>query len=232
VRVFHDFIEAKGELARDLQELGTNVFAGYQSKDVDKMDEAAVAALTTKELTNYGYVVLSPQRRDLHPSQPWAGLEWRDRLEGILGSPSNPGHAWQERREIWEPLREADGGFSYTYSERFFMARTRHVIEELKAHPTTRQAYISIWNPQIDTPRLGKRRVPCSLGYQVMIRDDMVHLTYHMRSSDFATHFDNDVWLALSFQEWVAANTTQATGSFTHVLGSLHVYAKEVANVF
>jgi thymidylate synthase len=122
--------------------------------------------------------------------------------------------------------------FSYTYSERLRDARVENILKDMKEHPHSRQIYISIWNPLFDGPRLGKRRVPCSLGYQLMRRKGQLDIAYHMRSSDFTTHFDNDVWLALKLLEWFCEELELPMGSFTHKIGSLHVYEQDVVHAF
>lgn len=232
--MFKDFIDAKNEIRRDLNELGTTVFAGYQGMDHDKLDRDK---FTTKELTNYGYVVTRPFVSHLQPVQPWADAEWEERLSGCRGAPVNPGEAWKLRPEIWTPLLEHREGFpsqsqfSYTYSERL-AASVPHAIFELYEHPTSRQVYVSVWDPSKDGPSVGKRRVPCSLGYHFLFRNGALHVTYYMRSSDFSTHFDNDIYLALKLATFMADRIDQPLGSFTHVINSLHVYAADVAGVF
>jgi thymidylate synthase len=233
VRVYTDFIQAKNEIRRDLNELGTTVFAGYQGMDHSKLDREK---FTTKELHNYGYVVTRPFISQLQPIQPWADAEWEERLSGARGNPVNPGEAWKLRPEVWTPLLEKfhemdDGAFSYTYSERFAES-VPPAIFELFTHPTSRQAYVSVWNPALDGPNVGHRRVPCTLGYHFMLRNGELHTTYYMRSSDFGTHFDNDVYLAMKLAYFVAECIDQPVGSFTHVINSLHVYAADVAGVF
>lgn len=228
MRVYGDFRAAKNEIARDLNELGVSVFAGYQSKNIEDLDRDK---LTTKELENYGYVVVTPRDSDLEPVQPWADAEWSERLTGIRGYPVNPGKAWRLRQEVWGPLLEADGRFSYTYSQRLWPS-VADVVFALSANGNSRQAYVSIWDTMVDSNRLGVRRVPCSLGYHFMLRNGALDMTYTMRSSDFATHFDNDCWLALQLQAYVAERLDQPIGSFTHFINSLHTYAANVAGVF
>lgn len=237
MRVFRNFDEAKNEMARDLNELGVTVRAGYQSLEVGDNPN-----FETKELQNYDYRVLRPSRADLEPkTADWCHTEWADRVNGILGDPVNPGRSWKLRPEVWEPLLEPDYYgmfkegqqlFSYTYSERLCAAHVDLVLLSLMENPGTRQAYISIWNPILDPLRLGKRRVPCSLGYQLIRRGNLLHMTYHMRSSDFVTHFDNDCWLALRLLEYMAEQLQMEPGSFTHNITSLHVYAADVEGVF
>lgn len=235
MRVYSDFRQAKNEIRRDLNELGVEVFAGYQGMAHDALDREA---FTTKELQGYDYRVVQPRLRDLDPTQPWATAEWEERLSGCRGAPVNPGEAWKLRPEVWEPLLEPgdpelgdDEHFSYTYSERFAES-VAQAIFELYERPTSRQAYVAVWNPQLDGPNVGHRRVPCSIGYHFMVRQGQLHMTYTMRSSDLATHFDNDCWLALMLQLFVAERINQPVGSFTHVISSLHTYAQNVAGIF
>jgi thymidylate synthase len=53
-----------------------------------------------------------------------------------------------------------------------------------------------------------------------------------MRSCDFHTHYANDVALASILLHYVAKKVDVPVGTFTHFVGSLHVYAKDVADVF
>lgn len=229
MRSFTDFNQARNEIRRDLNELGQTVFAGYQSMEVtDEQREA----LTTKELVNYDYVVIQPNPEHLDPVQPWASAEWQERLWGINNRPVNPGEAWKLRPGVWTPLLEEDGRFSYTYSQRLAQAYPKGLLQALRINPESRQVYLGIWDPVADGLRLGKRRVPCSLGYHILVRRGRVEIIYTMRSNDFATHWDNDCWMALQIQRWFAEGMELPTGPFVHCVGSLHVYASEVAGVF
>lgn len=231
MRVYSDFRQAKNEIARDLNELGVEVFAGYQGMDHAKLDKEV---FTTKELQGYDYRVVRPRVEDLDPVQPWADAEWEERLSGCLGAPVNPGEAWKLRSDVWEPLLEERGGqsvFSYTYSERLAVSFGPATFEMFD-HTTTRQAYVPIWDPAKDARNMGKHRVPCSLGYHFMYRQGAVHLTYTMRSSDFATHFDNDLYLAMKLLTYFCDRVNQPVGTFTHVVYSLHTYARNVARIF
>jgi thymidylate synthase len=61
-----------------------------------------------------------------------------------------------------------------------------------------------------------------------MIREGKVDMIYTMRSCDFLTHFAIDVALALMMQNYVANTLERPTGRFTHFIGSLHSYAKDM----
>jgi thymidylate synthase len=223
-RMFHDFPEAMNEITRDLAELGTNVHTETM-QDKDIRDDPDFA---TKELTNYMYTVLKPDYTKIERTHDeWVEQEWEDRLAGEL----NPGRSWQLRREVWDQFREPKGVFSYTYSQRMGGKHLDKLVDEILRHPNSRQLWLPVWW-NIDEDRRGDRRVPCSLGYWFVQRDGALHETYTMRSCDFYTHYSNDVALATRLLHYIAKQTDFKVGTFTHFVGSLHVYAKDVAHVF
>lgn len=240
--MFADFPEAQNEIARDLAELGITVHPEtMQDKDIaDDPD------YLTKELPNYIYTVLKPDYTQIEGTHDeWITQEWEDRLVGGL----NPGRAWKKRPEIWEEFLEKGGQpknkrlhsaamrkavvgyFAYTYSLRMGGKHIQKIIDELIIHPNSRQLYLPVWK-ELDETRRGRRRVPCSLGYWFVHREGQLNLTYMMRSCDFHTHYANDVALATMMLTYVANQAEIKVGTFTHFVGSLHVYAKDVADVF
>ena len=232
MRIYRNFQEAFSEVKRDLVEMGIRVHAKtYQDKYIaDNPD------FGTRELQNYIYTVTDPNPAYLNPVQPWADLEWQERLAGIEGKPNaklNPGEAWKAREDVWRQFLQADGKFAYTYGDRFRSHRqVRIMINRIKVDPDSRQLYISIWNP-IDVHKLGGvSRVPCSLGYLIQIRKGKLNITYNMRSCDFITHFNNDVYLACKLQAYMADQTGYEVGTFTHWIGSLHIFNKDSKGVF
>lgn len=229
MRMFANFAEAQNELRRDLNEMGLTVHP-------ETMQDKYVADnpdFETKELNNYMYQVLRPNWREVEGiHEEWVMQEWADRLEGNL----NPGKAYKKRLDVWDQFTEKTEAqkvprFAYTYSQRIGGKYIRAVIDELKIHPTSRQLWIDMWRPE-DVERRGQRRVPCTLGYWVVNRKGALHMTYMMRSCDLVTHYPNDVCLATMLQEYIAEETDLKIGTFTHFVGSLHVYAKDVADAF
>jgi thymidylate synthase len=232
MRHYANFPEAQNEIRRDLAELGIDVQPEtMQDKYVEDNPD-----FLTKELQNYIYTVIDPDYTKIEGvHEAWVEAEWEDRLIGDL----NPGVAWKTRKDVWSQFIEkgfggrpkAPGKFSYTYSERMGGTHIDRIINELLLHPHSRQLWLPVWSP-IDETRRGERRVPCSLGYWFVNRHDALHLTYAMRSCDFYTHYANDVALASMLLHYVAKKTDLDVGHFTHFVGSLHVYAKDVADVF
>lgn len=231
MRIYKDFPEAFGEIRRDLKEMGVNV------NNVRMQDKHG--SFPTLELRNYGYTVLEPRLTDLNPVQPWADAEWKERLSGIQGRPVNPGEAYKLRTDYehikWEDyIDPKTKRFSYSYGERFCTSsQVLRLIRELQKNPLSRQLYISLWDTIID-PQLMSRglRVPCSIGWQLLVRDDKLHMTYKMRSCDFVTHFQNDIYLSMKLWEFIGMGAKIPLGDFSQIFDSLHVYEKDVKDVF
>ena len=97
------------------------------------------------------------------------------------------------------------------------------VIERLKDDPDTRQAVVTIWNPQLDL-QTRKRDYPCTVLHQFRIRNNKLNMSVYMRS--------NDVWLgaAYDFFQFTQVQLAMASvlgiepGTYNHHVGSLHIY--------
>ncbi len=223
-RIFRTFSEAEEEIRRELAERSISVMPEtMQDKVVGENED-----YLTKEIQNFSYTVTQPNLADLHPTQPWADLEFAER---VGRQRVNPGEAWKARADVWTEFLEADGRFSYTYPERIG-DQLEEVIGELAEHPHSRQLYVAIFDGIIDPPRRGIRRVPCSLGYYFLWRQNRLDITYAMRSCDFAVHWSNDVYLARCIQEYVARESGLEPGFFTQIVYSLHIYNKDIEGVF
>ena len=137
--------------------------------------------------------------------------------------------------------------FEYTYSERIMkpvyfngtvMPKIRAIIQLLKSDQDTRKAVLNIYgtdnyNEDEDSDHYdGSRRIPCSMYYDFLIRQNgkgekVLHICYHQRSSDFVTHFGNDVYLAWRLMEYVAKEVGVKPGYLYHTIDSLHSYKKD-----
>lgn len=225
MRIYSSFEEALNEIRRDLAEMGIEVHPKtMQDKYVGDNPEFG-----TKELQNYIYTVKDAvsSLSELSPTQPWADAEF---VERISNEPVNPGTAYKLRADVWDEFLH-DGLFAYTYPERI-SGKLGKLISEIKVNPESRQLYLSIWD-RSDVANLGGvSRVPCSLGYLFQVRNEQLNVTYMMRSCDFATHLHNDIYLAVMLMQFVAVITGYKPGNFTHFIGSLHVYNKDIKGVF
>jgi len=223
------------EVFRDVLEMGIRVFPNSMQNKIVEGDEN----FSTLEITNYDYCLLSLQEEDyLFLFDPTC-RDWikEEILERISPVPLNPGQAYKIRPHIWDQFL-VNGKFDYTYPERIAGAGALHKIaNEIRKNPDSRQLVMAIWDRHDINYLGGKKRLPCSIYYQFMVRNGQVNIIYNQRSADVVTHFGNDVWLAHAMMRAM----TMAVNSFPeykevplkegylyHNIGSLHVYNKDI----
>ena len=224
MRLFNNAKEAISEIERDLYEMGTVVKAGTMQDKLVAGDES----YDTKEIQNYSFAILDDSDADeISSDLKWCNAEFEERVanwDQLIGTyePINPGEAYK-LRPVWDEFLH-DNKFAYSYNERMVW-QIKAVMEELKKFPSTRQAIIEVHDRKIDQDRMGGgARIPCSMFYQFIIRDGKLEITYVMRSTDFFTHFKNDIWLACRLKNWMADKLGIPAGKFTMFATSLHAY--------
>jgi len=214
-----------------------------QSENFHHIDVSKNSEYETKELNCFSYIINKP---DINEAErllqifkipvDWAQAEFESRIEE---EPKNPGTAYLKREEFWKKMLEKDGKFSYTYGKRMQkigdnikkrngINQIKKIISELKEHKNTRQAIISIWDPDIDIERLNKRRIPCTIFYQFLSRKGKLIMICYSRSSDATSLLVSDYYQCIKMQEYIAKNVGLEVGSFIHIIGSLHMYKKDI----
>lgn len=167
------------------------------------------------------------------PNLPWAEDHFQERVEGVPTNPGEEYKNWPWWREGSEKttmrqinqtdVDQYDLVFDHTYQERFWPKHAgervraqigplegiryeygdlEDVVDLLMREPMTRQAYLPIFFPE-DTGAVHGGRIPCSLGYHFMLRNDRLHLWYEIRSCDYVRHFKDDVYLAARLLVWM-----------------------------
>lgn len=125
--------------------------------------------------------------------------------------------------------REDNGIFHGAYGLRT-KGQYHEIINRLKADPDTRQAIVTIWNPEYDLLP-NKRDYPCTILHQFRIRNNKLNMSVYMRS--------NDVWLGAAYdffqftrvQIAIASVLGIEPGTYAHHVGSLHLYEEHWASV-
>ncbi len=227
MRIFGNAYELFSEVLRDLDEMGVVVRPkSYQNKIIE-----GKAGFDTKEVTMYAYALTDlPDMENLFlfegaQSKNWADLEF---FERISKKPQNPGVAWKIRLEVWEEFLNEQGQFDYSYQDRINEHnQLEAAIAELKRNPDTRQVWIPIFQPKDSQYLGGTRRIPCSLGYYVMIRENKVILHYVQRSADAVRHWGNDIYLAWQMKQYIANALEMQQGHLYHTTFSLHSYQRD-----
>lgn len=219
MRLYSNCCEAIKDIARELKKCSTEIMGQtMQNKQISNNED-----FKTREIQGFSFSIIDTTDKDEMPNVTleWCKAEFLERID----LPANPGQAWKLRKEVWEEFL-VGGLFEYTYSQRMYW-QLKPVIAELKKNPETRQAIIQIHDRNIDQHCMGRERVPCSMFYHFMFRNEKLDIIYNMRSSDFATHFCNDIHLAIQMQEYIAKKINVTPGKFIMQVSSLHIYKKD-----
>lgn len=173
---------------------------------------------------------------------PWAEDHFLERVGGVPLNPPPSADYWLKPGQADIHRTVIEGGiskYSHSYPERLWPStslkgiRFRYgdlgdVVDLLQREPLTRQAYLPIWYPE-DTGAHHKHRVPCTLGYHFMIRENLLNITYMIRSVDYIRHFRDDVYMAMRLAQWMSekVNDTQPPcqvgNLYMHIM-SLHAF--------
>lgn len=205
-------------------------------------------------------------RSELLPNLPWADRHFEDeRVSGDPINPGKTWREWPYAHSANTHRREGeeDPQFDHSYAERYWpkaagttptgvLESDRIQVRQgirfpygdlddlvtiLASEPTTRQAYLPVWFPEDLGAALQGKRVPCSLGYHFICREDKLHMVYYLRSCDFVRHFRDDVYLSIRLLLWVLDQCRWASpsngwdgvkpGTFTMHITSLHCFQSD-----
>ncbi|MDM0027080.1 thymidylate synthase [Variovorax saccharolyticus] len=73
--------------------------------------------------------------------------------------------------------------------------------------------------------------VSCTLALQLLVRAGKLHMIAFMRANDAYVGFLNDAFSFTFLQEYVASALDMPLGSYIHIVGSMHIYEKDVPRV-
>lgn len=101
------------------------------------------------------------------------------------------------------------------------------IVGEMRENPTSRRLFAATWSGAKDY-LVRSNDIPCTLGFMFRLRGSFLEMHTIMRS--------NDIWLGLPYDVWcfsrihdILANTLGvSTGVYTHTVGSLHVYDRNI----
>lgn len=110
------------------------------------------------------------------------------------------------------------------------------VAQQLARDPLTRQAVLPVFFPE-DTGAVHGDRVPCSIFYQFLIRNQRLDIFYYLRSCDFVRHFRDDIYLTVRLQLWMiewlrARDIILEPGLFLMQISSLHIFRNDWEPLF
>lgn len=194
------------------------------------------------------------ERASGHPINPgWTWKEWpwglsadKFRREGEQYSHSYAERYWPKHAGRFNAeggvipaavddagLPPPNRGVRYNYGD------LQDVINLLRREPLTRQAYLPVWFPE-DTGVVHGERVPCTIGYHWMMRNNKLHVFYPIRSCDFVRHFRDDLYLTIRLTLWILEQLERLDdrwasvmpGNFSFWAGSLHMFVNDYIKLF
>jgi len=230
-RVFANCLDAIKEIDRELKVSGITVDINhYQNKKLEGEERL------TKELVGVSFTISKPLEKlsdmlqflfkdESKRIEKYCEQEFLDRTSS---TPQNPGNSYLIRSDMWQKFM-VNNKFDYTYSERMY-DKIPQIIETLKEDKHSRQALLQIFHPEDLTKTGGQTRIPCSVDYQFLIRNNRLHLIYHMRSNDYFGHHAIDIYLAARLMQFISKELSVyypgiKTGALTFFCGSLHAYS-------
>ncbi len=148
--------------------------------------------------------------KQTQPFLPWASDHFDERVGGL---PLNPPPSHTNWLKDTEDYME-DEKFSHSYPERmwskglhkgirFDIGDLNDAVTLLKNDLHTRQCYIPIFFPEDLSAAKDNKRIPCTLGWHLIVRDNKMHCHYPMRSCDAIRHFHNDIYFANRLVMWM-----------------------------
>lgn len=240
----------------------------WQSVDVSQMPHLATYELLNETLRlELPTEDLDYYRQDIKPNLPWADDHFTK--ERVGGDPLNPGTEWKNWPGAKNADTHRVGEvFSHSYAERFWPKHANQtpggiltgdevnprqgirfpygdlndLVTTLAKEPLTRQAYLPIWGLEDLGACMAGARVPCTLGYHFIMRNNQLHIAYYIRSCDFIRHFPDDVYMAIRLLLWVLDQCRLANpendwdivrpGTLTMHMTSLHIFAADYKRIF
>lgn len=185
----------------------------------------------------------------LNPGVQWAKWPWGQSARNFKAERFN--HSYMERLWPRYARRTPDGklpqgpvadglrrhpasdyrpkqGIGWNYGD------LQDLIELLVAQPHTRQAWIPLFFPE-DTGIGDGGRKPCTLGYQILVREGQAHIWYPLRSCDFIRHFRDDCYLAVRLLLWIIQECRKRSdqwqsivpGTYSMHMTSLHIFESD-----
>lgn len=202
-------------------------------------------------------------QEQIKPNLPWADIHFQERVSKL---PMNPGKSYKiwPYYKMDKEMRNVDEKFSHTYMERIWPKYGRatnpkdpdpyfdkkltgiryeygdfdDLINLLYKEPFTRQAFLPIFFPE-DTGAVHGGRIPCTIGYHFIRRDNRLHVIYFIRSCDYLRHFRDDIYLAVLKVLWLIDQLQRKgngdltgwenvkPGTFTMHITSLHCFVSD-----
>lgn len=129
----------------------------------------------------------------------------------------------EERENYWNSIRNRLEAFESIGHNK--INQVSDIINKLVSNPYNRQAYSTIWSPELDifTPY-----PVCIVGTHFSIRNDSLNMTAILRSNDAWGQALDDMYHLIMIQKKVADELSIPVGIYTHFAMSYHIYVTDL----
>lgn len=163
--------------------------------------------------------------RKVHPHIAAAELAWM-----LMGTQDV---AWLSRHtSIWDKFAE-DGivpaAYGWRWRKTFGRDQIRDAMDTLANDPSSRQVYISTWDPAndgLDATSTGLP--PCPVGFSLQVTGAWLNCSVHLRSSDLAVGLPYDTMTMALLMDAIASELNLGRGLLTMQLDHAHLYEEHV----
>ncbi len=116
------------------------------------------------------------------------------------------------------------------YGNRLFdfdgVDQVNYVVTKLRSNPFSRQAVIQLFDHRDFAGPADD--VPCTCTLQFLVRSGALQAITYMRSNDAHLGLPHDIFAFTFLQELVARSVEVPVGRYVHVVGSFHLYEKDL----
>ena len=187
----------------------------------------------TKELNNYKFILDNPHNsiitlnaKKLSKKYLLAELLW-------YINERNDVHFIGQFASLWNNISDdgvtSNSAYGYILGRKYGFSQIQQIIELLKKDPNTRRAVLNISDPSIN--RIETKDMQCTVCLQFLLRDNKLHCTTYMRSNDIWFGLPYDVVYFTFLQKYIACQLQVGLGTYTHFVGSIHMYLRDEENV-
>lgn len=178
----------------------------------------------TFKLTNPKQSVVYSLARTLSPEYLFAELYW-------YMSGSNRSEFIGSFASLWNEIANDDGtvnsAYGYLIQHKYGFDQLVHVIKLLRDNIHSRQAVIQFkWPTTVES-----KDIPCTVALQFMVFHNRVYAHTYMRSNDLWYGMPYDVVYFTALQQIVANELNLELGHYTHTVGDIHLYEKDVIKI-
>jgi thymidylate synthase len=215
------------EIFDSLNEASTSILSSLLSRG----QTASPRGLRTLELTPFFFGLVNPRSRCLtNPARRWnlplaiGEFCWHVSGSNELRFIEYYARRWREFAEDGSTIRGSCYGHRIFSQSGETRSQWDQIVDLLREDPESRRAVL---NFQEQPEHLFTRKdIPCANTMQFLVRDSKLHAIVCMRSNDAIWGLPYDVFLFTMFQELLACELGLRIGTYSHTIGSLHLYER------